>query len=316
MREARDMGRSLVPTALLLLGVAVIAAPDAAAMTEFSERLGNEPVTEDLDWPIGVFALANLESRVLHRSTAGGIVMAKDDEFFYRGGADELNEALALFAKIEAERREVVVLPGAPEEKLWGEGEPVQYDWKLHVPGTYRREEAQREKGTHVYSGWPNMTVHVGGWVDLDGVEIPPGVTVLGPADLTARYVEGLRSDDMRVRYSAATNLQRAASYADEALLPLFAALDDEELYVRVAAAETLSKFDLKAAAALPKLRAMLEDKDMDPGPRKSLSEAAQRIEEAERKDEKRFRADLARIESFRKSLAADQGALDAEGDG
>jgi hypothetical protein len=313
------MNKSLIATALAVVGIAAVSAPDALAMTSFSEVLGNEPVTEGLEWPIGVFALANLESRVLHRSKSSGMVEAKDDEFFYRGSAHELNDALALFAQVESERLEVVLLPGSPEEALWIETDvkTVPYDWKLHVPGTYRRQAAEREEATQVYAGWPNMTVHTGGWVALDEIEIPAGVTVLGPADLTTRYVEGLASDDRNVRWQAATYLQRVAPYADSALPPLLGALGDEDLYVRCAAADSLSRFGPEAAAALPKIREMLAADDLDPGPRRTLSEALRRIEESsdEGEDGKRLAAQAALIEEFCKPLTGGE-AVPAAGDG
>jgi hypothetical protein len=248
------------------------------------------------------------------------MVEAKDDEFFYRGGAAELSEALALFAKVETDRLEVILLPGSPEERLWIEADvkTVPYDWKLHVPGTYRRQAAQREESTQVRAGWPTMTVHTGGWIDLDEVEVPAGVAVLGPADLTARYVEGLASGERNIRWQAATYLQRLAPYADAALPPLLAALDDGDLYVRCAAADSLSRFGLKAAAGLPKLRAMLEDEELDPGPRKTLTDAVQRIEDSEDQPEEdaRLHAQAARIEEFCRALSTGKPAPAEQADG
>jgi len=307
------MGRSVVSAALLVLGVAVALAPNAAAMQEFEERLGDEPIREEPEWPFGVVALANMGSRVLYRSVASGEVRAKDDEFFYRGATDELNQALARFVEVEAGRHEVILLPGAPEEAMWSEGEAVPYDWKLHVPGIYRRQEAQREEGTEVYSDFPNMTVHVGGRLELDGIEVPSGVTVLGMGDLTARYVAGLRSDDRRVRWNAAWMLRTVAPHADEALLPLIAALEDEDPQVRVAVAESLGSFGLKASAALPRLRDMAEEEGVAAGQRAAPLEAVRRIKEADGEDGKHYRAELARIESFRKSLAAAEAAPSKE---
>src|SRR5262249_10236991 len=71
------------------------------------ETFGNSPAVKQPDWADGVVDVVNLKSRVYSQWVNG------NENFFYRGNAQALNEALEKFAAVKAEIRQLILLPGA-----------------------------------------------------------------------------------------------------------------------------------------------------------------------------------------------------------
>jgi hypothetical protein len=117
--------------------------------------------------------------------------------------------------------------------------------------------------------------------IDLDGLRIPAGVTVVEFKDLLARYQEGLKSAEYLVRGHAAGGLADLAIYGDETIEPTIELLKTEKHeYVRRYAASSLGRFGARAIAAVPILKEGLNDADMNV--KNAYLEAIRTIEKAE----------------------------------
>jgi len=86
--------------------VAMLLLP-AAAFALGEEAFGNAPRVAQKDWADGVINVVNLKSRVYLHWVNG------NESFFYRGDAGALNEALRLFAAINDDEKQIVLLPGS-----------------------------------------------------------------------------------------------------------------------------------------------------------------------------------------------------------
>jgi hypothetical protein len=96
------------------------------------ETFGNAPAVKQTDWAEGVVEVVNLKSRVYSQWVNG------NEHFFYRGDARGVNEALAKYAAVKADVRQVILMPGSGKTQTFG-GKPVDFDWNLHVPsGIYK----------------------------------------------------------------------------------------------------------------------------------------------------------------------------------
>ena len=203
------------------------------------ENFGNAPLVavNYREWK-GVMPVVNHPSRVYHTWVNG------NEHFYYQGDTDALDDALNKFAAIEADVREVVLRPGPGETKSF-HGKKITYDWLLHIEGGITRRE---EKGTNIWDKHPTLSIFVGGGnVDLDALQIPEGVVVLEVADLTARYLEGLKSDNHTVRGYAAYFLAKVDPYNRENAAAVAELLDDEEIWVRSMAESALARFEKQA---------------------------------------------------------------------
>lgn len=115
-----------------LAAAAAILVLPAALYALATESFGNAPVVKQPGWADGVLEVINLKSRVYQRWVNG------NESFYFRGGAAELNEAVAKYAAVKADSRQLILVVGDGKTQSFGRGE-VAYDWHLHVPsGIYR----------------------------------------------------------------------------------------------------------------------------------------------------------------------------------
>jgi hypothetical protein len=129
-------------TALLTLSFVFPAPVLALGM----ETFGNAPAVKQPDWAEGVLDVVNLKSRVYSQWVNG------NENFFYRGDAQALNEALRKYAAVKADVRQVILLPGSGKTQTFA-GKALGFDWQLHVPsGIYKA----MSKRTHAV-----MTVYI-----------------------------------------------------------------------------------------------------------------------------------------------------------
>jgi hypothetical protein len=125
-----------------------------------------------------------LKSRVYSQWVNG------NENFFYRGDAQALNEALRKYAVVKADVRQVILLPGSGKTQTFGR-KTVDFDWQLHVPsGIYKA----MTKRTHAV-----MTVYIsarktGAPVDRKKVE---------------QWLRDLNSDSFETRERATRELEK-----------------------------------------------------------------------------------------------------------
>lgn len=101
--------------------------------------------------------------------------------------------------------------------------------------------------------------------IDLDQLKIPDGMKVIGAEQLRERYMQGLKSDDSDIRGHAVGGLGRLHDYGDDILPTLLDLLKQEKHeWVRRYVASVLSGMGAKAKAALPILKAGMDDPDQN----------------------------------------------------
>ena len=219
-----------------------------------TEDVGNAPLSEAnyRVWK-GIMPVINDTSRVYHTWVNG------NEHFYYRGDDTALDAALLRFAATEAPIRELIIRPGPGKTRTF-DGTEIEYDWLLHIQGGISKHE---EKGTNVWDKHPTMTVFVGGGkIELDRIEVPTGLVILELADLRARYLDGLKSEDSAVRGYAAYFLARIGPHNRKDVHALAKLLDDEDDWVRLMAAGALGRFGECAEPIVPVLRNALRSKD------------------------------------------------------
>ena len=168
----------------LLLGMAMVPSVFARATETIGNTLLNEKNYEA--WP-GVMPLINHTSRVYATWVNGA------EQLYYRGGAEELNKALAHFAKVKVKHHVVVLRPGPAATQTVAKA-PVPYDWELHVIGGIAAAKANDNPEDLEWQKDPVLTIHVTADLDLDQLTIPDGVTL--------RTAPG-RSDEARANTAA-----------------------------------------------------------------------------------------------------------------
>src|SRR6516162_10429648 len=87
--------------------VGLLLALPATALALATETFGNAPAVKQPDWAEGVLDVVNLKSRVYSQWVNG------NENFFYRGDAQALNEALRKYAAVKADVRQLILLPGS-----------------------------------------------------------------------------------------------------------------------------------------------------------------------------------------------------------
>ena len=126
MIQSRHVGGYGIPIIFSVATILAGATPRAFALA--TEQLGNAPISGGLNFGAEVLAAVNLPSRVYWYEVNG------NPTFFFRGDIRELNEALRKFAAIPAEKREIILVPGAGETTTLTREQRIAYNWSLHVP--------------------------------------------------------------------------------------------------------------------------------------------------------------------------------------
>jgi RNA polymerase sigma factor (sigma-70 family) len=111
------------------------------------EQFGNAPApaVKRPEWAEEVLDVVHLRSRVYSQWSDG------NEQFYYRGDALALREALRKFAAVKAEARRVILLPGRGSASTLG-GLTVPCDWKLYVPsGIHRAVSGNKHAVMTVY---------------------------------------------------------------------------------------------------------------------------------------------------------------------
>jgi hypothetical protein len=166
----------------------VLLALPPTALALATETFGNAPMVKQGGWAEGVVDVVNLKTRVYSNWVNG------NENFYYRGDAQALNEALRKYASVKDDVRQLILLPGSGKTRSFGR-KPVDFDWQFHVPsGIYRA----MTKKTHAV-----MTVYV---------------SATRPRPLERKQVEkwlrDLNSESFKARENASQELQRLGNDA------------------------------------------------------------------------------------------------------
>jgi hypothetical protein len=167
-------------TALVTLFLALPATAFAMGM----ETVGNAPAVKQPDWADGVVDVVNLKSRVYSQWVNG------NENFFYRGNAQALNEALRKYAAVKDDVRQLILLPGAGKAQSF-DRKVVEFDWELHVPSGIYKAVAKR---THAV-----MTVYVNATKPRARLE----------RKMIEKWLGDLNSDRFQTREKASQELQK-----------------------------------------------------------------------------------------------------------
>jgi hypothetical protein len=221
-----------------------------------TEDFGASPLSElnYKEWP-GVVPLVNDPSRVYHCWVNG------NEQFFYRGDAAACNNALTNLARVAAGPHEVVLRPG-PGTTHSFHGREIQFDWMLHLVGGVVRDLPTLDQGAKVWPKSPRVTICVDNKFDLDGLQVPKGVTLVSLDELSQRGREALTSSDKTVRGWGAGELARLDHFSAENLSAIAKLLDDKDPWVCRNAAGAVALFGKKASSLLPALREQLKTGD------------------------------------------------------
>ena len=229
------------------------------------EHFGNAPVNAAnySSWP-GAEVVINHPSRV-YRNWVNG-----NENFYFRGGTEAVNEALQAFAQINVDRL-VVVLRPAPASTSSFDANTIDYHWRLHLLGGIAKHMSTRDKGDLVWDVAPHLHVHVGDSIQLDQLAIPDNVQIMQISELQARYKQALTSTYQDVRGWTCGNLLRLDRYSLESLRAVSGMLDDDVDWVKRNAALAIKGFRTKDANVIAKLEAFRSE---DASLTKAITEA------------------------------------------
>jgi HEAT repeats len=262
------------------------------------ETVGNKPLNAAnfKNWP-GIMPVVNHNSRVYHSWVNG------NEQFYYHGNNESLNDALQKFSETDSKVREVVLRPAPGTVYSFNKEKKYEFNWNLHIVGGIASSMAKRDLGANIWSKNPILTIYVGGDIQLDKIKIPAGVKVLELSDLEERYSKAFKSTDKTVRGWSAGHLARLNSHNKDNMKIIAKLLSDKENWIRLNAAGALAVFGKTAESALPALNKALDTNDKNLKTR--IQETIERIEKAEDNTaaEKEHQKILLNISQFRKSL-------------
>jgi hypothetical protein len=287
------------PLPLVVVGLILLSSSRLLALGE--EQLGNDPLNAAsyAKWP-GLIDAINNPARVYYSWVNG------NENFYYFGTIDELNAALASFAKADLKEREVAIRPDAGKTKSFQGDNKFTFQWHLQIMDGIAGHLLTQDKGELVWNKHPRLTIHVGGEsdpnrIDLAKLKIPKGVKLLDASDLSARARQGIESKDQNVRGWSAGVIASLDARDAKNQAAVEKLLTDDMDWVRLNAAGSIALFGAKAKSALPALKACLERKDE--GLQTAAKKAIETIESAE-EDAAADRAHAEASERIRKFVA------------
>lgn len=285
--------RRLLLIAPLLLVLALFVPARLWALGE--EQIGNEPLSPAnyAKWP-GLVEVINDKARAYYNWVNG------NENFYYVGTVEELNAALANFAKADLKEHEVVLRPEAGTVKSFQGDNQFTFQWHLQVFDGIAAHLLTQDKGELVWNKHPRLTIHVGNDIDLAKLEVPKGVKLLSVSDLSERARQGTESKDKTVRGWCAGVIAHLDARDPKNQAAIEGLLKDEDDWVRLNAAGSIALFGAKAKSALPVLKACLESKDKNLKTR--AQDAIDKIEAA-KEDEASDREHAAASERIRKFI-------------
>lgn len=221
------------------------------------EQLGNDPLPDsNYTAHPGVMEVINDPHRV-YRWWVNG-----NEQFFFRGDSINVNAALAAFAKLSNEPREVLLRPAPGHTSNFGGDQQIPFNWKLQIVGGIAGHMRTKDQGGKLWPAHPIMTIYVGGPVQLSELEIPEAVEVITLADLKRRYLHGLKSKDQDVRGWTCGKLAELDPYDAETMQAIEAMLKDDSQWVRSNAVGALASYGALASNATSSLQQASQEGD------------------------------------------------------
>ncbi len=246
--------------ASLFLATGIFSFAASAAFGMATEEVGNDPLPEAnySQWQgTNIMPVINHTSRVYHTWVNG------NEHFYYEGDAAALSDFLAKYAFVWVSPKEIVILPGPGGTSTFG-GNPVRYDWRLHLLTGLAAAHFDARPGSEIELGErnPTLTIFVGsGNFQLKDVKVPAGITLVGPDQLRERYLAALKSDDADLCKQAARALA-GLDPSNAENIPVFLKMLAEGGDGAYAAADGLQKMGASAKTAVPAMREMLSGSD------------------------------------------------------
>jgi hypothetical protein len=266
----------------------------AAAWGLGTEELGNAPLSPAnyTKWP-GLVNVVNDPTRVYQFWVNG------NENCYYTGSTDELNQTLASFAAAELEAHEVVLRPGPGTVKSFDGTKEFTIHWHLQIFGGIAGHLTTRDKGDQVWPVHPRLTIYTGSDIDLAKLKIPKEIKLVGLPELSKRARNGIASTDKTVRGWSAGVIAELDPYDKKNLAAVEKLLADEDDWVRLNAAGSIPRFGKPAATALPALKECLArpDKSLQERAQKAIDEIQEAADDAEKR--KVYAEALAAIEKF-----------------
>ena len=288
------MRRCLPLVTCLLLAVSLSQLALGLGTEEFGdEQLSPANYTE---WP-GLFEVASDKCRVYSNWVNG------NENFYFRGNTDQLNEALKKFAAIKVEKHEVLIRPGPGKVHSFNRERTMDCNWHVNVHGGISKHVVGLDKGTHFWPAEPTLTIWTGGDIDLAKMQVPAGVTVVGVNEKAARARAGIDSKDQTVRGWGSSVLPDLNPYDQENYAAVENLLKDDVNWVRLCATGTVKQFGALAKPAIPLLKECAQSDDEQL--RKSAAESIEAIENAtlDEASAKTYLEEVKRIDGFKQRL-------------
>ncbi len=263
---------------MLILSLSILTTADAFALG--METFGNQPLSENnfSDWP-NVIPVINDTHRVYHSWVNG------NENFYFQGNTEALNHALKSFAQVKAEKRLVILRPAPGRVSSFDGEKKFVFNWQLHLLGGIAKHMSTRDQGSNVWDPNPEFTIHVGGDIVLDMIEIPENVEVLQLSDLKARYEKSLKSTHQDVRGWTCGAIAALDPYDKASMQKIAEMLNDESDWVKLNAAGALRVFTAHASEAETSLRSVQTD---DSQLKERIESTVKHLQEAKNSSEER----------------------------
>ncbi len=162
-----------ISTGIVAAALAVLAAGRAFGLGQ--EEFGNEPLANQDGWSPGLLPLVNDTHRVYWSWVNG------NENFYFSGDTQALNEALKKFDAVKDDGKEVILLPTRGAVGDFARTKETAFEWQVHMPSGLYLGMILREKRSDL-SAHPSLTIHLGGGkIQADKLEIPAKLKVVGP---------------------------------------------------------------------------------------------------------------------------------------
>lgn len=277
---------SIAWPAILFIAVCL---PKNAFAVELTYTVGNKDLhaSSYAKWP-GIMALINRKTRVYQFDVNG------HEQFFYKGGIDELNSALKDFSKLDLKRHRVYLLPGKGEMETPIEKLEIAFVWKMQiVEGIVKATILRHPDAQLVWPAEPAIYIFVdNGRIRLDEIQVPVGLEIESVDKLIENHRKAIDECHDQVRGSAIHNLGQIVPFESNAMEIVMNQLNSDNEWAAINASSTIAEFGSMAHKHLDELQELAENHDSD-RVKKNLVKSIGKIRNADPTDPRE-------IESFR----------------